>query len=52
MKDIYTGHPRLYFKGCDIKQVKSKLADNVQMQEWLEVLEKSAQDLLTMELCT
>jgi len=49
MKNLIGTHPRLYFGGGDIERAKSQLAHNAQMQEWLQVLEKSAKDLLAME---
>ena len=42
-------HPRLYFNSDDIAGVKNRLPQNSQMREWLEKLEKSADDLLKME---
>ena len=42
-------HPRLYFGASDIAEVKKRLPHNSQMQEWLQILEKSAAEALAME---
>ena len=51
-KNISDTHPRLYFNIDDINEVKKQLVNNTQMQEWLKILEQSAEDLLTMEFYT